>query len=221
MIDEIVCEKYYLSLKPSKLSSKLSVPTDEKDFTEIKSIQGLKTLKQFFWIKGRASVKVLNQIYWYMSCNNCNKISSENYGEIYQCVFSKRVDTKAIPKVVAELSNKLGNQQPNLVVTESATILSCRLSSYSATKLGCRVTRQPGCSAAKYELNTEQPCAELPTQQPKYVVEHLGNRAPWFNLPESRNIKLQQARAFFFTLDNNGFLRKYIHLSITPKYRNQ
>ncbi|KAL2548796.1 Uncharacterized protein Fot_10326 [Forsythia ovata] len=64
MIDEIVCEKYYLSLTPSKLSSKLSVPTDEKDFTEIKSIQGLKTV------------------------------------------------------VVAELINKLGNQQPNLVVAE-------------------------------------------------------------------------------------------------------
>ncbi|KAL2496208.1 Alpha-humulene/(-)-(E)-beta-caryophyllene synthase [Forsythia ovata] len=44
MIDDIVCEKYYLSLTPSKLSSKLSVPTDEKDFTEIRSIQGLKNV---------------------------------------------------------------------------------------------------------------------------------------------------------------------------------
>ncbi|KAL2500718.1 replication protein A 70 kDa DNA-binding subunit D-like [Forsythia ovata] len=98
MIDDIVCEKYYLSLTPSKLSSKLSVPTDEKDFTEIRSIQGLKTVKQFFWIKERASVKVLNKTYWYMSCNNCNKISSENFGDIYQCVFCKCVDAKVIPR---------------------------------------------------------------------------------------------------------------------------
>ncbi|KAL2544142.1 replication protein A 70 kDa DNA-binding subunit B-like [Forsythia ovata] len=47
MIDEIVCEKYYLSLTPSKLSSKLSIPTGEKDFTEIKSIQGLKTVVKY------------------------------------------------------------------------------------------------------------------------------------------------------------------------------
>ncbi|KAL2455928.1 Uncharacterized protein Fot_57179 [Forsythia ovata] len=33
-----------LILVDSELSSKLSVPTDEKDFTEIKSIQGLKTV---------------------------------------------------------------------------------------------------------------------------------------------------------------------------------
>ncbi|KAL2514569.1 Uncharacterized protein Fot_28540 [Forsythia ovata] len=85
-------------LTPSKLFSKVSIPTDEKDFTEIKSIQGLKTVKQFFWIKERASVKFLNQTYWYMSCNNCNKISSENYGDIYQCVFRKCVDAKAIPR---------------------------------------------------------------------------------------------------------------------------
>ncbi|KAL2528007.1 hypothetical protein Fot_20608 [Forsythia ovata] len=45
MIDDIVCEKYYLSFTPSKLSSKLSVPTDEKDFTEIRSIQGFKTVR--------------------------------------------------------------------------------------------------------------------------------------------------------------------------------
>ncbi|KAL2552491.1 Replication protein A 70 kDa DNA-binding subunit D [Forsythia ovata] len=98
LIDEIVCEKYYLNLTPSKLSSKLSIPTDEKDFTEIKNIQGLKTVKQFFWIKGKACVTVLNQTYWYMSCNNCNKISSENYGDIYHCVFCKCVEAQAIPR---------------------------------------------------------------------------------------------------------------------------
>ncbi|KAL2538380.1 replication protein A 70 kDa DNA-binding subunit D-like [Forsythia ovata] len=97
LIDEIVCEKYYLNLTPSKLSSKLCIPTDEKDFTKIKNIQGLKTVKQFFWIKGKASVTVLNQTYWYMSCNNCNKISSENYGDIYHCVFCKCVEAQAIP----------------------------------------------------------------------------------------------------------------------------
>ncbi|KAL2459798.1 replication protein A 70 kDa DNA-binding subunit B-like [Forsythia ovata] len=46
LIDEIVCDKYYLNLTPSKLSSKLCIPTDEKDFTEIKNIQGLKTVEE-------------------------------------------------------------------------------------------------------------------------------------------------------------------------------
>ncbi|KAL2501341.1 hypothetical protein Fot_35189 [Forsythia ovata] len=44
IIDDIVCEKYYLSSTPSKLFSKLSIPTDEKNFKEIRSIQGLKTV---------------------------------------------------------------------------------------------------------------------------------------------------------------------------------
>ncbi|KAL2533885.1 Replication protein A 70 kDa DNA-binding subunit D [Abeliophyllum distichum] len=110
IIDNMISEKHYLTSTPSKLFSKLSVPTDEKDFTEIKSIQGLKTVKQFFWIKGRASVKVLNQTYWYMSCNNCNKISSENYGDIYPCVFCKCIDAKAIPraKVYMQLTDPTG-----------------------------------------------------------------------------------------------------------------
>ncbi|KAL2542507.1 Replication protein A 70 kDa DNA-binding subunit E [Abeliophyllum distichum] len=47
IIDNIVSEKHYLTFTPSKLFSKLSVPTDEKDFTEIKSIQGLKTVVQY------------------------------------------------------------------------------------------------------------------------------------------------------------------------------
>ncbi|KAL2543442.1 Replication protein A 70 kDa DNA-binding subunit B [Abeliophyllum distichum] len=110
IIDNMISEKHYLTSTPSKLFSKLSVPTDEKDFTEIKSIQGLKTVKQFFWIKGRAYVKVLNQTYWYMSCNNCNKISSENYGDIYPCVFCKCTDAKAIPraKVYMQLTDPTG-----------------------------------------------------------------------------------------------------------------
>ncbi|KAL2539735.1 Replication protein A 70 kDa DNA-binding subunit B [Abeliophyllum distichum] len=110
IIDNMISEKHYLTSTPSKLSSKLSVPTAEKDFTEIKNIQGLKTVKQFFWIKGKASVKVLNQTYWYMSCNNCNKISSENYGDIYPCVFCKCTDAKAIPraKVYMQLTDPTG-----------------------------------------------------------------------------------------------------------------
>ncbi|KAL2479289.1 replication protein A 70 kDa DNA-binding subunit B-like [Abeliophyllum distichum] len=43
IIDNMISEKHYLTSTPSKLSSKLSVPTAEKDFTEIKNIQGLKT----------------------------------------------------------------------------------------------------------------------------------------------------------------------------------
>ncbi|KAL2457710.1 replication protein A 70 kDa DNA-binding subunit B-like [Abeliophyllum distichum] len=44
IIDNMISEKHYLTFTPSKIFSKLSVPTDEKDFTEIKSIQGLKTV---------------------------------------------------------------------------------------------------------------------------------------------------------------------------------
>ncbi|KAL2553034.1 Uncharacterized protein Fot_06653 [Forsythia ovata] len=80
------------------MDTELCIPTDEKDFTEIRNIQGVKTVKQFFWIKGKASVTVLNQNYWYMSCNNCNKISSENYGDIYHCVFCKCLEAQAIPR---------------------------------------------------------------------------------------------------------------------------
>ncbi|KAL2494815.1 hypothetical protein Fot_38572 [Forsythia ovata] len=56
MIDDIVCKKYYLSLTPSKLSSKLFVPTDEKDFTEIRSIQGVKTVSGLIWTSSRSSM---------------------------------------------------------------------------------------------------------------------------------------------------------------------
>ncbi|KAL2516180.1 hypothetical protein Fot_30151 [Forsythia ovata] len=41
-----------LILMDTELSSKLCIPTDEKDFTEIKNIQGLKTV---FWIGCRAT----------------------------------------------------------------------------------------------------------------------------------------------------------------------
>ncbi|KAL2505189.1 Replication protein A 70 kDa DNA-binding subunit B [Abeliophyllum distichum] len=103
IIDNIVSEKHYLTFTPSKLSSKLSVPTDEKDFTEIKEHSRAENC-------GRVSVKVLNQTYWYMSCNNCNKISSENYGDIYPCVFCKCIDAKAIPraKVYMQLTDPTG-----------------------------------------------------------------------------------------------------------------
>ncbi|KAL2457952.1 Replication factor-A C terminal domain-containing protein [Forsythia ovata] len=63
----------------------------------IQTRYGKECQKQFFWIKGKASVTVLNQTYWYMSCNNCNKISSENYGDIYHCVFCKCLEAQAIP----------------------------------------------------------------------------------------------------------------------------
>ncbi|KAL2471618.1 Nucleic acid-binding [Abeliophyllum distichum] len=56
MIDDIVCEKYYLTLTSSKLSSMLSVPTNEKDFIQINSIQGLKTMSQ--------GVHAINGSYW-------------------------------------------------------------------------------------------------------------------------------------------------------------
>ncbi|KAL2541181.1 replication protein A 70 kDa DNA-binding subunit B-like [Abeliophyllum distichum] len=147
IIDDIVCEKYYLSLTPLKLSSKLSVPTDEKDFTEIKSIQGLKTVKKIFWIKGKASVEVLNQTYWYMSCNNCNKISSENYGDIYQCVFCKCVDAKTISraKVYIQLmdptgyinATAIGNPAEYFLQSSAENLMKQTLKQLLQVGLGC------------------------------------------------------------------------------------
>ncbi|KAL2464046.1 hypothetical protein Fot_52002 [Forsythia ovata] len=45
-----------LILMDTELSSKLCIPTDEKDFTEIKNIQGLKTMEKK--IKGEDNEKI-------------------------------------------------------------------------------------------------------------------------------------------------------------------
>ncbi|KAL2547943.1 hypothetical protein Fot_09473 [Forsythia ovata] len=79
-----------LILMDTELSSKLCIPTDEKDFTEIKNIQGLKTV--------------------YMSCNNCNKISNENYAlyvvaEIAQQPYLVAEEPRK-PPLVAELARQ-------------------------------------------------------------------------------------------------------------------
>ncbi|KAL2457831.1 uncharacterized protein Fot_56059 [Forsythia ovata] len=80
------------------VAEKFSPRIAQKSPTKYQNLLLMDTEKQFFWIKGKASVTVLNQNYWYMSCNNCNKISSENYGDIYHCVFCKCLEAQAIPR---------------------------------------------------------------------------------------------------------------------------
>ncbi|KAL2537363.1 replication protein A 70 kDa DNA-binding subunit D-like [Forsythia ovata] len=97
-LNNIVSEKCYLHLTPSKIS----LPNKSK-YTDIKNIHGLQKTQRFFWIKGKAFVKVLNQPFWYMSCDNCNKVSGANYGDIYQCVYCKYPNSKASTKVIAKV----------------------------------------------------------------------------------------------------------------------
>ncbi|KAL2465108.1 Replication protein A 70 kDa DNA-binding subunit B [Abeliophyllum distichum] len=106
-LNNIMSEKCYLHLTPSKIS----LPNKSK-YTDIKNIQGLQKTQRFFWIKGKAFVKVLNQPFWYMSCDNCNKVSGANCGDIYQCVYCKYPNSKAAPraKVYLQLMDSTGNR---------------------------------------------------------------------------------------------------------------
>ncbi|KAL2492250.1 Replication protein A 70 kDa DNA-binding subunit B [Abeliophyllum distichum] len=92
-LNEIIEEKPYLVLTPSKLS-----PPEESQFTTIKRVHSLllgMTQPKHFWIKATSSIKVMTQSFWYIACNNCNRVSNANLGETYQCVYCKCSQTKA------------------------------------------------------------------------------------------------------------------------------
>ncbi|KAL2552917.1 replication protein A 70 kDa DNA-binding subunit D-like [Forsythia ovata] len=121
-LNNIVSEKCYLHLTPSKIS----LPNKSK-YTDIKNIQGLQKTQRFFWIKGKAFVKVLNQPFWYMSCDNCNKVSGANYGDIYQCVYCKYPNSKAAPraKVYLQLIDSTGYINATAIGEPAESFLLC------------------------------------------------------------------------------------------------
>ncbi|KAL2509580.1 replication protein A 70 kDa DNA-binding subunit D-like [Forsythia ovata] len=121
-LNNIVSEKCYLHLTPSKIS----LPNKSK-YTDIKNIQGLQKTQKNFWIKGKAFVKVLNQPFWYMSCDNCNKVSGANYGDIYQCVYCKYPNSKAAPraKVYLQLIDSTGYINATAIGEPAESFLLC------------------------------------------------------------------------------------------------
>ncbi|KAL2472283.1 Replication protein A 70 kDa DNA-binding subunit B [Abeliophyllum distichum] len=121
-LNNIMSEKCYLHLTPSKIS----LPNKSK-YTDIKNIQGLQKTQRFFWIKGKAFVKVLNQPFWYMSCDNCNKVSGANCGDIYQCVYCKYPNSKAAPraKVYLQLMDSTGYINATAIGEPAESFLLC------------------------------------------------------------------------------------------------
>ncbi|KAL2494061.1 Replication factor-A C terminal domain-containing protein [Forsythia ovata] len=124
-LNEIIEEKPYLVLTPSKLS-----PPEESQFTTIKRVHSLllgMTQPKYFWIKAIASINVMRQSFWYIACNNCNKVSNANLGETYQCVYCKCSQTKAVPsaKAYVQLEDSTGVLNANVIGEPAEKLLQC------------------------------------------------------------------------------------------------
>ncbi|KAL2454075.1 Uncharacterized protein Adt_48423 [Abeliophyllum distichum] len=124
-LNEIIEEKPYLVLTPSKLS-----PPEESQFTTIKRVHSLllgMTQPKHFWIKATASIKVMKQSFWYIACNNCNRVSNANLGETYQCVYCKCSQTKAVPRAKAyvQLEDSTGVLNANVIGEPAEKLLHC------------------------------------------------------------------------------------------------
>ncbi|KAL2492233.1 Uncharacterized protein Adt_27861 [Abeliophyllum distichum] len=124
-LNEIIEEKPYLVLTPSKLS-----PPEESQFTTIKRVHSLllgMTQPKHFWIKATASIKVMKQSFWYIACNNCNRVSNANLGETYQCVYCKCSQTKAVPreKAYVQLKDSTGVLNANVIGEPAEKLLHC------------------------------------------------------------------------------------------------
>ncbi|KAL2455676.1 replication protein A 70 kDa DNA-binding subunit D-like [Forsythia ovata] len=142
-LNEIIEEKPYLVLTPSKLS-----PPEESQFTTIKRVHSLLlgyssyckvsnvielqksaqlTQPKYFWIKAIAFIKVMRQSFWYIACNNCNRVSNANLGETYQCVYCKCSQTKAVPRAKAyvQLEDSTGVLNANVIGEPAEKLLQC------------------------------------------------------------------------------------------------
>ncbi|KAL2493596.1 replication protein A 70 kDa DNA-binding subunit D-like [Forsythia ovata] len=71
----------------------------------------------YFWVYARAYVRVFKQAFWYMSCNTCNKISSADFNETYECVFCKFPHAVAVPRarVYVELEDSTGSLSGTMI----------------------------------------------------------------------------------------------------------
>ncbi|KAL2489979.1 uncharacterized protein Fot_43271 [Forsythia ovata] len=85
------------------------------------------TQPKYFWIKAIAFIKVMRQSFWYIACNNCNRVSNANLGETYQCVYCKCSQTKAVPRAKAyvQLEDSTGVLNANVIGEPAEKLLQC------------------------------------------------------------------------------------------------
>ncbi|KAL2502580.1 replication protein A 70 kDa DNA-binding subunit D-like [Forsythia ovata] len=109
------------------IAEKSPARTAKKSPKKYQNIILMDSQQRFFWIKGKAFVKVLNQPFWYMSCDNCNKVSGANYGDIYQCVYCKYPNSKAAPraKVYLQLIDSTGYINATAIGEPAESFLLC------------------------------------------------------------------------------------------------
>ncbi|KAK1592040.1 hypothetical protein Q3G72_018252 [Acer saccharum] len=92
ILEDIIKNKSYMA------SASSSAPPVIEDVGQIAKIETLLAKETDFWVKASMRVKNLNQRFWYMSCEQCNKITCAEYEEAYTCIYCKRKNAKAVPR---------------------------------------------------------------------------------------------------------------------------
>ncbi|KAL2519525.1 Replication protein A 70 kDa DNA-binding subunit B [Abeliophyllum distichum] len=115
-LSQIVTAQLCATLSPSKAS----VPQDDK-------ITSIKDFSNFFWVKGTATVIRNREPFWYMACQNCNRQSNGDYGEIYFCLFCKSPQARAIPRARAsvKLQDQTGTLHASIIGSPAEIFLAC------------------------------------------------------------------------------------------------
>ncbi|CAI9774713.1 unnamed protein product [Fraxinus pennsylvanica] len=95
-LNDIALEKPNQIVTPTKLS-----PTPHKKFTEIQHLKGRLLGRKYYWVRATPSIKTTKQAFWYISCNNCNKVTHDDFNEMFLCVYCKHPTAKAVPRANA------------------------------------------------------------------------------------------------------------------------
>ncbi|TXG52834.1 hypothetical protein EZV62_022003 [Acer yangbiense] len=95
ILEDIIKNKSYM------VSASSSTPPVIEDVVQIAKIETLLAKETNFWVKASMRVKNLNQRFWYMSCDQCNRITGAEYEEAYTCIYCKRKNAKAVPRMGA------------------------------------------------------------------------------------------------------------------------
>ncbi|KAL2528984.1 uncharacterized protein Fot_21585 [Forsythia ovata] len=122
-LDAIISKKSYLRFS----SSNLLAPAEDK-YTKIQSIQDLLFVQKFFWVKATVSIiRPLRQSLWYMACNNCNKVASVNFNEVYECIYCKCPQARATTRARAyvELRDLTGSINAAIIGEPAEKFLQC------------------------------------------------------------------------------------------------
>ncbi|KAL2551378.1 Replication factor-A C terminal domain-containing protein [Forsythia ovata] len=121
-LDDMLLKKEYLARTPAKLST----PTRDK-LTLINNIPGLLAVQSYFWVEARAHILISNQSFWYMSCDNCNKISNARSGELYHCIYCKSTRARATPRarVFLQLEDSTGTMEGTMIGDTAEMFLQC------------------------------------------------------------------------------------------------